>query len=67
MLEEAAKEGINVIFTFVYSRGEDDRFVKHAVRMIRSHGQVCFGTLLRAERIGKACEGESKENDGKSE
>ena len=45
MLEEAAKEGIDVIFTFVYSRGEDDRFVKHVVRMIRSHGQVCFVRL----------------------
>ncbi len=46
MLEEAAKEGIDVIFTFVYSRGEDDRFVKHMVKMIRSHGgQVCFVPL----------------------
>jgi len=46
MLEEAAKEGIDVIFTFVYSRGEDDRFVKHVVKMVRSHGgQTCFVRL----------------------
>jgi len=46
MLEEAAKEGIDVIFTFVYGKGEDDRFVKHVVKMIRSHGgQVCFVRL----------------------
>jgi broad-specificity NMP kinase len=46
MLEEAAKEGIDVIFTFVYGKGEDDRFVKHVVKMIRSYGgQVCFVRL----------------------
>ncbi len=46
MLEEASKEGIDVIFTFVYSRGEDDRFVNHVVKIIRSHGgQVCFVRL----------------------
>jgi shikimate kinase len=46
MLEEAAKEGIDTIFTFVYSKGEDDQFVKHVVQMVRSHrGQVCFVRL----------------------
>ena len=46
MLEEAAKEGIDTIFTFVYGRGEDDRFVKNVFKMIRSHGgQVCFVRL----------------------
>ena len=46
MLEEVAKEGIDVIFTFVYGKGEDDGFVKHVVKMIRSHGgQVCFVRL----------------------
>jgi shikimate kinase len=46
MLEEASKEGIDTIFTFVYSRGEDDRFVKHVVKMVGSHGgQVCFVRL----------------------
>ena len=46
MLEEAAKEGIDTIFTFVYGRGEDDLFVRNVVRRIRSHGgQVCFVRL----------------------
>src|SRR5712664_3838045 len=46
MLGEATKEGIDTIFTFVYSKGEDDRFVKHVVQMVRSHrGQVCFVRL----------------------
>ena len=46
MLEEAAKEGIDTIFTFVYGRGEDDLFVTNVVRRIRSHGgQVCFVRL----------------------
>jgi hypothetical protein len=50
MLEGAAKEGIDVIFTFVYGRGEDDRFVRHVVKIIRSHGgQVCF-VRLQCER-----------------
>src|SRR5712692_2863677 len=43
MIEAAAREGIDTIFTFVYGKGEDDRFVKHVVKMVRSHhGQVCF-------------------------
>ena len=69
MLEEAAKEGIDVIFTFVYGRGEDDRFVKSVVKMIRSHGgQVCFVRLYcKPERIGQAREGEPEEKVGKSE
>lgn len=46
MLGEATKEGIDVIFTFVYGRGEDDQFVNHVVKMVRSHGgQVCFVRL----------------------
>jgi shikimate kinase len=46
MLEAAAKEGIDTIFTFVYSKGEDDRFVNHVVQVVRSHrGQVCFVRL----------------------
>jgi shikimate kinase len=43
MLEEAAKEGIDTIFTFVYSKGEDDQFVKQILQRVRSHGgRVCF-------------------------
>ena len=46
MLEEAAKEGIDTIFTFVYSKGEDDKFVKHVLQKVRSSGgQVCLVRL----------------------
>ncbi len=47
MLEEAAKQGIDTIFTFVYSRvEEDDQFVKHVLQRVRSHGgQVRFVRL----------------------
>src|SRR2546430_17363295 len=38
MVEEAAKEGIDTIFTFVYSKGEDDKFVKHVLQKVRSSG-----------------------------
>ena len=46
MIEEAAKEGVDTIFTFVYSKGEDDRFVRDVLKTVRSHrGQVCFVRL----------------------
>jgi shikimate kinase len=46
MLEEAAKEDFDTIFTFVYSRGEDDHFVKQVLHRVRSHGgRVCFVRL----------------------
>jgi len=46
MIKEAAKEGIDTIFTFVYSKGEDDRFVRDVLKSVRSHrGQVCFVRL----------------------
>ena len=46
MIEEAAKEGIDTIFTFVYSKGEDDKFVKAVLQKVRSNGgQVHFVRL----------------------
>jgi broad-specificity NMP kinase len=46
MIEEAAKEGIDTIFTFVYSKGEDDKFVKRILQKVRSNGgQVCLVRL----------------------
>jgi tRNA uridine 5-carbamoylmethylation protein Kti12 len=50
MLEEAAKEGADVIFTFVYSKGEDDKFVRRVIQKVRSHGgKVCL-VRLHCER-----------------
>jgi hypothetical protein len=46
VLDEAAKEGVNTIFTFVYAKGEDDEYVKEIVRVVESHGgEVCFVRL----------------------
>lgn len=46
ILEEAAKEGVDTIFTFVYGKGVDDEFVKDVVRRVESHdGRVCFVRL----------------------
>ena len=46
MIEEAAKEGIDLIFTFVYSKGEDDKFVRRVLQEVRSNGgQVCLVRL----------------------
>ena len=46
MIEEAAKDGIDTIFTFVYSKGEDDRFVRDVLKSVRpNRGTVCFVRL----------------------
>ena len=47
MFEEAAREGVDTIFTFVYQRKVDDLFVRRTVETIRSHGgRVCFVRLF---------------------
>ena len=50
MLEEAAKVGIDTIFTFVYSKSEDDEFVKEIVQRVRSHGGHVRFVRLYCER-----------------
>jgi len=46
MLEEAAKEQVDTIFTFVYGKGADDEFVKDIIRRVESHaGRVLFVRL----------------------
>src|SRR5712664_3738154 len=46
MIEEDAKEGIDTIFNFVYSKGEDDKFVNSILQKVRSNGgQVCLVRL----------------------
>ncbi len=46
MFEEAAKGGVDTIFTFVYGKGTDDPFVKETIQRVKSHGgQVCFVRL----------------------
>src|SRR2546425_4510232 len=51
MIEEAAKEGIDTIFTFVYSKGdEDDQFVKQVVQHVRSRGGQALFVRLYCDR-----------------
>ena len=46
MIEEAAKEGIDFIFTFVYETKTDDLFIKGVLRRVnRYKGQVFFVRL----------------------
>jgi tRNA uridine 5-carbamoylmethylation protein Kti12 len=46
MIEEAAKEGVDTIFTFVYGKTTDDLFVKSVLRKVKAHGgKVCFVRL----------------------
>jgi hypothetical protein len=46
ILEQAAKEGVDTIFTFVYARDVDDEFVKDIVKRVESHqGKVRFVRL----------------------
>ena len=46
MIEEAAREGVDTIFTFVYGRPVDDEFVRDIVRRVkRFRGRVFFVRL----------------------
>jgi tRNA uridine 5-carbamoylmethylation protein Kti12 len=46
MIEEAAKEGVDTIFTFVYGKTSDDPFVRKIIRKVNAHGgKVCLVRL----------------------
>jgi tRNA uridine 5-carbamoylmethylation protein Kti12 len=46
MIEEAAKERVDTIFTFVYGKTTDDPFVRRVLRRVEAHGgKVCFVRL----------------------
>ncbi|HZY46266.1 MAG TPA: AAA family ATPase [Candidatus Bathyarchaeia archaeon] len=59
MLEEAARECTDTIFTFVYGKGTDDKFIRDIVQRVRRHhGKVLFVQLLcnreeLARRVGR--------------
>jgi shikimate kinase len=67
MLEEAAKERIDTIFTFVYSKSEDDKFVKRVIQKIRSHGgHVCLVRLhCEWEELGRRVKAAQRKRTGK--
>lgn len=46
MFKEAAKDGINTIFTFAYDKSTDDRFVERTIQTVSEEGgAVCFVRL----------------------
>jgi chloramphenicol 3-O-phosphotransferase len=51
MLEEASREGVDTIFTFVYGKPVDNEFVKDIVRRVKRHeGRVFFVRLFCTRR-----------------
>lgn len=54
MIEAAAKEGVDLIFTYVYASGHDDSFVDKIVKVIEgNNGEVCFVQLTSSPNILK--------------
>src|SRR3989344_1110054 len=42
LFEAAAKNKVNLIFTFVYAAGEDDKIIRNYIRIIEKNGgEVC--------------------------
>ena len=55
MFEEAAKEGVDTIFTFVYSKTSDDPFVKKTIQ--KTWRRSLFRpTILRQARTDETCQ-----------
>ena len=67
MLEEAAKERVDTIFTFMYGKGEDDEFVRDIMRRVESHnGKVLFVRLYCSrEELGRRVAIKSRKKQGK--
>src|SRR5437870_13498081 len=67
MLEEAAREHVDTIFTFVYGKGDDDEFVRDIVRRVESHnGKVLFVRLYCSrEELARRVAIKSRKKQGK--
>src|SRR5437016_6856962 len=67
MFNEAAKHGINTIFTFVYDKATDDPFVKKTIQTIsREGGSVCFVRLCcDEEELARRVKGKGRREAGK--
>src|SRR3989454_12502113 len=67
MLEEAAREHVDKIFTFVYGKGDDDEFVRDIVRRVESHnGKVLFVRLYCGrEELARRVAIKSRKKKGK--
>ena len=67
MLEEAAREHVDTIFTFVYGKGDDDEFVRDIIRRVESHnGKVLFVRLYCGrEELARRVAIKSRKKQGK--
>src|SRR5438046_10708738 len=67
MFNEAAKHGINTIFTFVYDKATDDPFIKKTIQTIsREDGSVCFVRLFcDEEELARRVKGKGRREAGK--
>jgi hypothetical protein len=67
MFEEAAKHGINIIFTFVYDKATDDPFVRKTIQTIsKEGGSVCFVRLFcDEEELARRVKGKGRREMGK--
>lgn len=50
MMEEAAREGVDTIFTFVYGRPVDDEFVRDILRRVKRYRGRVFFVRLHCDR-----------------
>jgi hypothetical protein len=67
MFKEAAKHGINTIFTFVYDKATDDPFVRKTIQTIsKEGGSVCFVRLFCDEgELARRVRGKGRREMGK--
>ncbi|MDD5731591.1 MAG: AAA family ATPase [Patescibacteria group bacterium] len=67
MIELAAKNNVNLIFTFCYVRDHDDKFVKDVIRKVKKYnGKICFAQLYSDKKeLCKRVVGESRKYHGK--
>jgi RNase adaptor protein for sRNA GlmZ degradation len=67
-IREAARENIDLIYTFCYAKGPDDAHVKSITKIVEENGgEVCF-VLLKADReqLNKRVTEESRKRLGKA-
>jgi RNase adaptor protein for sRNA GlmZ degradation len=49
-IAEAARENVNLLYTFCYAKGEDDKHIQEVIERVEANGgEICF-VLLRAEK-----------------
>jgi hypothetical protein len=67
MIEEAAKEEVDTIFTFVYGKKIDDPFVRRILQKVNAHGGDVYFVRLQCERdeLGKRVYSEARKSLGK--